>query len=390
MRWLILMVLLGLYVSPVASYSHQHCANLTRAAVAAVHNSDWRNLLEVSSDYERECAGIVETVDLANAMGLQAESLFWLSKFAEALSTAERCLAILQLPYCHLGKGRALVGLGRVEGARTALQEAKRSAGAFITLADSQVRLAPTDSNRQLWSARRSNYRGHSKLADEALTLINNSFPDQPPRGQTATGSGIVISKDGSILTNHHVTHGCSSVQVHTVLGSWPAKVFASDAKLDLALLQTGTQFSLSASFRSTHPQLGEPIAVIGFPLPGLLSSGGSVQFGHINALQGIGGDVQRMQISATVQKGNSGGPVFDKGGLLLGVVVEKLDALEVARVTGDIPQNIGFAIRPEVVRSFLRSRGVAMPTASPSTDLSTTDLAKLGKELTVLVTCKL
>jgi S1-C subfamily serine protease len=79
-------------------------------------------------------------------------------------------------------------------------------------------------------------------------------------------------------------------------------------------------------------------VIAYGFPLSGLLSSTGNATTGNISALGGIGDDPRHLQISAPVQPGNSGGPLVDMSGNVIGVIVSKLNALRVARVTADIP----------------------------------------------------
>ncbi len=101
-------------------------------------------------------------------------------------------------------------------------------------------------------------------------------------------------------------------------------------------------------------------MVAVGFPLPGLLASEANVTTGTVSALAGIGNDTRFLQMTAPVQPGNSGGPLLDLEGRVVGVVVSKLDALKVASATGDIPQNVNFAIKAGVVRSFLDASGVA------------------------------
>ncbi len=98
----------------------------------------------------------------------------------------------------------------------------------------------------------------------------------------------------------------------------------------------------------------GEDIVVYGFPLPGVLSSGGNVSTGNVTALTGLGDDSRFLQISAPVQPGNGGGPLLDRSGNVVGVVVSKLNALSVASATGDVPQNVNFAIKASVALAFL------------------------------------
>jgi len=93
---------------------------------------------------------------------------------------------------------------------------------------------------------------------------------------------------------------------------------------------------------------------VIGFPFHGLLTSDFTVTTGIISSLAGLFNDTRFLQISAPVQPGNSGGPLLDTSGNIVGVVAEKLNALRVAKATGDIPENINFAIKTGALRDFL------------------------------------
>ena len=93
---------------------------------------------------------------------------------------------------------------------------------------------------------------------------------------------------------------------------------------------------------------------MIGFPFHGLLTSDFTVTTGIISSLAGLFNDARFLQISAPVQPGNSGGPLLDTSGNIVGVVAEKLNALRVAKATGDIPENINFAIKTGALRDFL------------------------------------
>jgi S1-C subfamily serine protease len=109
---------------------------------------------------------------------------------------------------------------------------------------------------------------------------------------------------------------------------------------------------------------------------------------GNLSSLSGIGGDTRLVQITAPVQPGNSGGPVLDSAGNLMGVVVSKLDAIKAAKITGDIPQNVNFAINANVLRSFLDANSVEYETANSDKALLTTAIADRAKGFTVLVEC--
>jgi S1-C subfamily serine protease len=186
----------------------------------------------------------------------------------------------------------------------------------------------------------------------------------------------------GVIVTNNHVINGCGRLSVNGVV----AKVLGSDARTDLALLNSSLS-GQNTNLRARRVSVGEPVAVAGYPLRGLLS-GFNMTTGNLSSLSGIGGDTRLVQITAPVQPGNSGGPVLDSAGNLIGVVVSKLDAVRAAKITGDIPQNVNFAINANVLRSFLDANSVEYETASTDKALLPTAIADRAKGFTVLVEC--
>jgi S1-C subfamily serine protease len=166
----------------------------------------------------------------------------------------------------------------------------------------------------------------------------------------------------GRVLTNDHVARNCAEMRVRTASGrDLTATVAATDPQRDLALLTVqGGDPGPPLAFRSgPEPRRGEGVVTYGFPLAGLLSSGPTLTTGDISALAGLRDDPRQFQISAPVQPGNSGGPLLDGSGNVVGVVVSKLNAQRVARSTGDIPQNVNFAVKGAEAVDFLRRNGV-------------------------------
>ena len=110
---------------------------------------------------------------------------------------------------------------------------------------------------------------------------------------------------------------------------------------------------------------------------------------GTVSALSGLGNDGAKLQIAAPVQQGNSGGPLLDRHGLVIGVVQSKLNALRIAGVTGDIPQNVNFAVNGATLQSFLESNGVAFRAAPASgPPLSAADVGEQAARYTVAIEC--
>ena len=201
---------------------------------------------------------------------------------------------------------------------------------------------------------------------------------DKPPplapgeraaRRAVSSGTGFVVAAR-RIMTNHHVIDGCAEVAARLPDGrELPARVLASDATRDLALLSTEAEAGPVLLFRSAGAyRRGEGVVTYGFPLAGLLSSGPTLTTGEVSALAGLADNQRHLQISAPVQPGNSGGPLLDMRGQVIGVVVSKLNAGQVARQTGDIPQNVNFAVKHTEALEFLREQNVAA-TPGPAND---------------------
>ena len=205
-----------------------------------------------------------------------------------------------------------------------------------------------------------------------------------------AIGSGFYVSRQGHLLTNNHVVAECREVHVTEGDGSTPAKVVATDTERDLALVQVPHAVGTAAVFHGgAAARPGETVVAVGFPLAGLLSSDPIVTAGIINALSGLRDNRNEIQISAPLQPGNSGGPIFDSSGHIVGVAVAKLAALAVARATGGIiPENVNFAIKGEVAAEFLRSHGVTAAAAPAEKELSTAAIATEADKMTVRVEC--
>jgi S1-C subfamily serine protease len=135
--------------------------------------------------------------------------------------------------------------------------------------------------------------------------------------------------------------------------------------------------------------RLADNVVVAGFPLSGLLSSGLNVTTGAVSALAGPGDDRRLIQITAPVQPGNSGGPLLDASGNVVGVVVSKLDAVAVASVTGDIPQNVNFAISLGTLQAFLDANSIDYQTRASSAPKSNADVAEVARAATVQIECR-
>ncbi len=243
---------------------------------------------------------------------------------------------------------------------------------------------------------------------------LQKSKQEQPPKSRGGSGSGFFISKLGHIITNEHVVKKCNKITVgDNIDRQVPARLIQLDRKNDLALLRT-TTLDLASSetkslikklstqklgieivplataglMRSDDVELGEQIVVAGFPYGDIFSKDIKVTFGNVNSTKGVGDDSSQFQIQAPVQIGNSGGPIYDKYGNIVGVVVAQLDKLKMAKTIGSLPENVNFGIKASTVKQFLNSSGLPTKWAERNKKMSDKDISQIASKQTVMVVC--
>lgn len=134
--------------------------------------------------------------------------------------------------------------------------------------------------------------------------------------------------------------------------------------------------------------RVGEDIITLGYPFGSILGDTVKVTKGNVSSLTGIANDTSIMQISAPIQPGNSGGPVLDMNGNVVGVVSAKLNELSVVLVTGSLPQNVNFAIKSQTLQVFLDTHGINYKLENSDTLLETVAIVEESQDYTVRVTC--
>ncbi|MGH6794206.1 MAG: S1C family serine protease [Methylocella sp.] len=219
--------------------------------------------------------------------------------------------------------------------------------------------------------------------------LPNALAPPAKPKASFSSGSGFFVGSDGDVLTNNHVIEDCTSIRVFMdQAAAAEARVIARDASNDLALLSTALKPIRKASPR-TNVRLGESVAAFGYPHADVLASSGNFTLGNVTALAGIRDDSRYLQISAPVQAGNSGGPLLDQNGNLVGIVTAKLNALKIAAASGDLPQNVNFALKASTVANFLDTNRIKYAPGSSTVALKPEDLADQARSMSVFILCK-
>lgn len=195
------------------------------------------------------------------------------------------------------------------------------------------------------------------------------------------TGSSFAINTSGLLITNHHVAGDCSKISVQKDNSIIPAELIGADESNDLALIQLKNQRTPALSFSNKKLSIGEKVVVLGYPLSDVLGSDIRVTTGIVNSLSAIHDSKVRMQISAEVQPGNSGGPVLNEYGEVVGIVVAKLKRNFNA-------ENVNFAIRLPIVRAFLELHEVSPHAMKQVKPVDTPEIARVAAQSTYLVMC--
>jgi len=216
-----------------------------------------------------------------------------------------------------------------------------------------------------------------------AGVLSTSAFADTRPQ---SSGTAFFVNAGGWAVTNAHVLEECSRV---TAPGVGEASDWIIDRQNDLAAVkfETGSSSQTFLTLRNAPPRLGDDIAALGYPLHGILSDSIKITTGIINSLVGIDNDTRYLQISTALQPGNSGGPVVDRSGGVIGVATAVLGT-KFAENTGILPQNVNFAIRTAVLELFLQSRSITYHKSEQTEVLSTADLAETLAPGVVQVLC--
>jgi TPR repeat protein len=211
--------------------------------------------------------------------------------------------------------------------------------------------------------------------------------PPDPSNDVKATGSAFLVSGIGDLVTNAHVVSECRRL---TLADGTLLTMLAYEPASDLALLGSASLAGRSAlPLRSGKGiRLADSVMVAGFPLTGIVSPDLNVTTGNVSALSGPDGNRALFQITAPVQSGNSGGPILDQAGNLVGVVVSKLDAVFVANLTGDLPQNVNFGISLGTLQTFLDANDVDYTSQPATRELANASIAEAAKSATFQIVC--
>lgn len=207
-------------------------------------------------------------------------------------------------------------------------------------------------------------------------------------RSSDWSGTGFAL-KNGYIVTNFHVVDGAKKIEVHGVNGNassdYTAEVIATDKNNDLAIIRiTDYRFNgfgtIPYAIKSQMVDVGEDVWVLGYPLTQYLGNEIKLTNGVVSSRSGFQGDVATYQITAPVQPGNSGGPLFDSKGNIVGIVNAGVPGAE----------NVGYAIKTSYLKNLADSYSLtsSLPTNNSISSLSLKDQVKSVNNYVFMLIC--
>lgn len=200
------------------------------------------------------------------------------------------------------------------------------------------------------------------EISELHSTLTNPSpkgakmHPKAPETNQISSGTGFFVNQR-AIVTNQHVVDGCDQV---SVIGMGGASVIAEDKTTDLAVIFARNPTDSYLALAPKNVSLGDDISTFGYPLQQVLSPTIHMTKGSVSSLAGLSGNTSLFQMTAPIQPGNSGGPVINETGKVVGVATSTLSPQFALRELGTLPQGVNFAVRASLVSNLLEIYGIA------------------------------
>jgi len=201
------------------------------------------------------------------------------------------------------------------------------------------------------------------------------------------SGSGFFVSDQGHIVSNAHVVGVCKKVKAYEEGVEVFLNILATDNVNDLGLVKGKFKNTQYLNIKTDGAELGEDIVAFGYPLSQTLSDSVKLTKGIVSSLSGLDNNYSQIQIDAAIQPGNSGGPVLNMNGQVIGVASAGLSKLYMAKKAAFIPENVNFAVAAQSLTTFLKANKMKV-TSGPTRIYSTKELAKIGEPATIQLFC--
>ena len=214
----------------------------------------------------------------------------------------------------------------------------------------------------------------------EPKKIKPKTSPDDNKIVAASSGTGFYVSNTGHIISNHHVVEGCNTVKLTFKGKEVSADVLAVDKKNDLAILKANLTPPKVYPVATEDASLLEDIIIAGYPLGKRVSAAIKTSKGSITALAGYGDNYSEFQTDAALNQGNSGGPIMNQKGNVVGVAVANY-----GKKAG--VESFNFGIKSSTLRTFASANGLKFLPPN-NKEMSNKDLGKLITEATVYLEC--
>lgn len=212
---------------------------------------------------------------------------------------------------------------------------------------------------------------------EQGVDLVSGLAIRQP----ILTRSGFYLDQRGHVMTTARAVEECREI---TIDGAHEAQVAYLDADLGVAVLEPLSPLApiSIARFQTGVPRLQSQIAVAGYPFGAVLAAP-ALTFGTLADIRGLAGEEEIKRLEVSVRDGDAGGPVFDNGGAVIGMLAER------SQNGGQIlPDNVQFSIDSEALLAALGDAGVSVPTTDSMASITPEMLTRFAGQITVLVSC--
>jgi len=279
--------------------------------------------------------------------------------------------------YCSLNKGSDRIYYGRMYEQGVDLQ-------LDVSVSTNRVNF------RYSYKGQTDSY-GHDRIWPDDLIAHNKKFskpkkqepikgPDDDKIIAAASGTGFFVSSDGHIITNYHVIEGCNTTNLTFKGKEVQTTVIATDKKNDLAILKANINPTQVYSVADEDVTLLEDIIIAGYPLGKKVSAAIKTSKGSITALAGYGDNYSEFQTDAALNQGNSGGPIMNQKGNVVGVAVANY-----GKQVG--VESFNFGIKSSTLKAFAIANGLKFLPPN-NRDLSNKELGQLITEATIYLEC--
>jgi len=246
--------------------------------------------------------------------------------------------------------------------------------GKEILTIDTKNSVVHSNYNKNIGSGWRSKFQCNKTKEEELLAEI-----DDNELLAASSGTGFFVSKEGHIVTNFHVIEDCDSIKVNFKRKEIEAEIFATDKINDLAIIKTNFSSNKIFPVSNKDVTLLQDIIVAGFPLGKNISSVIKTHPGKVTALAGFEDNFSNFQTDATINQGNSGGPIIDEYGNVIGIAV--------ATWVEEGVQGIHFGIKSSVLKTFANAKGLNF-SAPNYRKIPKEKLGELISEATIYLEC--